>query len=192
VSFDPDRRHRRSIRLKGYDYTQPGAYFVTICVHNRQCLFGKVVGAEVALNPGGAMVSRPWAQIPARFAGWQTDVFVVMPNHLHGILTAWGDHEDRPYHEPHPRRGEPRVRPDHPLGTPADSLGRVVQAFKSITTIEYTRGVKASGWPPFDKRLWQRNYYERVIRDEDELRALREYIVHNPSGWDADEENPHR
>lgn len=173
---DPDRRHRRSIRLKGYNYAQPGAYFVTVCVHNRQCLFGKVVGAEVALNPVGAMVSRAWAQIPTRLAGWQNDVFVVMPNHLHGILVAWGDH----YHEP------------YTCSTPAGSLGRVVQAFKSITTVEYTRGVKESGWPPFDKRLWQRDHYERIIRDEDELQAIREYIAHNPSVWDADEEDPYR
>ncbi|HEU4743061.1 MAG TPA: transposase [Meiothermus sp.] len=190
MRYDPDRHHRRSIRLKGFDYSSVGAYFVTVCVQGRMGLFGELVDGEMHLSPAGEMVSRVWAQIPRRFPGWQTDVFVVMPNHVHGVLAASGDHKDRPYSESDPRRDEPRVRPDHPEGTTAGSLGRVVQAFKSLTTVKYARGVKGSGWPPFDKRLWQRNYYERILRDEDKLQVVREYIVHSPLAWHTDEENP--
>ncbi|WP_276954655.1 transposase [Allomeiothermus silvanus] len=174
MSFDPDRRQRRSIRLKGFDYSSIGAYFVTVCVQGRMGLF-ELIDGEMHLSPAGEMVSRVWAQIPRRFPS---------------VLAVSGDHKDRPYPESDPHRDEPCARPDHPEGTTAGSLGRVVQAFKSLTTVKYARGVKGSGGPPFDKRLWQRNYYERILRDEDKLQAVREYIVHNPLAWHTDEENP--
>lgn len=94
----PERRSRRSIRLKGYDYAGAGAYFVTICAHNRECLFGKIVDGKMVLNDAGRMVETVWDQLPIRFPHLELDEFIVMPNHIHGILVP-------------PRRGEPCVRP---------------------------------------------------------------------------------
>ena len=116
-----------------------------------------------------------------------------------------GNHEDCPYHRPDPhsgdhedhpdRTGEPCVRPEsgvrpHPQGTLPGTLGRIIQAYKSITTVAYIDGVKRLGWPPFPGKLWQRNYYEHIIRDEDELNRVREYIITNPIRWELDRENP--
>ncbi len=177
--------HRRSIRLKGYDYTQAGAYAVTICTHNRDCLFGEIADGEMRLNDGGRMLERAWGELPVRFHHMDLDGFVVMPNHFHGILVL----------HPHvglesadeKTKGEHRVRPN---GTLPDTVGRIVQAFKSITTHKYITGVKQNGWPPFPGKLWQRNYYERIIRNEGELKRIREYIVNNPARWELDRENP--
>ena len=109
----------------------------------------------------------------------------------------WGEHEIRPYvgDGDRPRGGEHEIRPyvgngDRPRGTLPGSLGRLVQAFKSVTTHEYTVGVKKQGWAPFPGRLWQRNYYEHIVRGEDDLRRIRQYIADNPQRWPLDAENP--
>lgn len=205
---DRAQRHRRSIRMRGYDYSQPGAYFVTIVTQGRECVFGGIVDGEMHLNPAGQMVGMVWGDLPVRFPFAQIDAFVVMPNHLHGIIVltggdvgldgrgesrirpggvggddGLGDHKDRPYDVGRDVGGRPR-------GTLARSLGRVVQGFKSITTHEYIVGVKEQGWTAFPGRLWQRNYYEHVVRGEDDLRRIRQYIADNPQGWALDRENP--
>ena len=207
MPYNPDIHHRRSIRLKDYDYSQAGAYFFTIKTQNRAQLFGTIAEGQMALSPAGEMVLRVWEQLPERFEDWDLDDFVIMPNHVHGILVvgaAEGDYKNRPYDDDHIvfgdlRRGEPRVRPNlpdnqlaRPEGTEDGSLGRVIQAFKSLTTFEYTKGVKQLGWPPFDRKVWQTNYHERIIRDEAELNFKREYIINNPLKWETDEENPTR
>lgn len=183
--------HRRSLRLKGYDYAQAGAYFVTLCTQDRACLLGSMVDEEVRLSDAGSMVQAVWDELPDHYAGIETDAFVVMPNHIHGIITING-------------RGEPRVRPDdchqpdsgdhkdRPYGTMAGSLGRIIQAFKSTTTHGYVIGVRQRGWEPFHGRLWQRNYHDHVIRNERELDKIREYIATNPLKWALDRENPQR
>jgi REP element-mobilizing transposase RayT len=190
MTYNPDIHHRHSSRLRDYDYSAAGAYFVTICTQGRECLFGEVIDGAMVLNDAGRMVLGMWRALPERFPNVATDEFVVMPNHVHGIILL------------NDRRGEPRVRPisgfgmkqgdhkDRPYGTGDFSLGRVCQAFKSLTTVEYVRGVKDYQWPSFPGRLWQRNYFERVIRDEGELGAIREYIRNNPLKWEQDEENP--
>jgi putative transposase len=164
---------RRSLRLKGYDYSRAGAYFVTICAQDKACLFGDVVDGGICLNDAGYMLAMLWSDIPARFADVEIDAFVVMPNHVHGII----------------------VLPDaaDSLTTKvAPALGAVVSAFKSVTTVHYIRGVKTRAWPAFRRRLWQRNYYEHVIRDEKALDRIRRYIDENPVRWAFDDENPEK
>lgn len=184
MRHDPDRHRRRSIRLKGFDYSSVGAYFVTVCAQGRRGLFGELVDGEMHLSPAGEGGLEVWNPMPEHDPVG-TDAFVGMPNHIHGIIVL-GNAGAAP-------RGRAGVGGQAQGPAPTGlTLPDGVHRFKTLTTSRYVRGVKGSGWPPFDKRLWQRNYYERVIRDEDELRAIREYIVHNPLGWDTDEENPYR
>jgi putative transposase len=178
------RHNRRSIRLKGYDYTQAGAYFATICTQNRACLFGDVVDGVMRLNGAGRMVAVEWALLPKRFPNVQLDAMVVMPNHLHGIIVITDPAVVGAGLVPAPtapHRATTRVSP---------TVGDVVGAFKSRVTVEYTRGVKTSGWLPFSGRLWQRNYYEHIIRNEESLNRIRQYIANNPLRWELDIENP--
>ena len=173
---DHPELRRRSIRLQGYDYTQSGAYFVTIVVQDRLCLFGSVVDQEMRKNEVGKMVRRVWERLPDRFPCIQLDASVVMPNHIHGIMVI-----DQPVGAPNPARATTRVAP---------TLGAVVGAYKSLTTRAYIEGVSAGVWPPFRKRLWQRNYYEHVVRNDASLGELRQYILDNPARWAFDRENP--
>lgn len=190
MNYNPEIHHRSSIRLKGYDYSVAGAYFVTICAQGRECLFGEIVDGTMELNNSGRMAENVWLALPERFPDMVVDEFVIMPNHFHGVIVCIG-------------RGESRIRPkikgdhkdqgdheDRPYGTAEGSVGRIVQAFKSLTTNAYIRGVKQSDWPPFAGRLWQRNYYERIVRNDDELNAARKYILDNPMKWGEDVENP--
>lgn len=197
--------HRRSIRLQGYDYAQAGAYFVTICAQNRECLFGEVVDGAMILNDAGRMVEAIWEGLPDHFPFVELDQFDVMPNHVHGIIVVTGrrpaqgnlpsptpgDHKDRPY-ATFRATGSYKDRPYKAHGTLEGTVSRVIQAFKSITIHEYVMGVRLHEWRPFEGRLWQRNYYEHIIRDEDSLNRIREYIATNPLRWELDRENPQR
>jgi REP element-mobilizing transposase RayT len=190
MADDPDRHHRRSIRLKGYDYSLAGAYFVTISTQDHVCVFGAVVEGIMCLNEAGRMVSTEWDALPARFPGVGVDAFVVMPNHIHGIMVfatrvsvgapLVGAQDFTP-NRATDNRATTRVAP---------TLGDVVGAYKSRVTVEYTRGVKTKGWPPFRRRLWQRNFYEHIIRNEASLNRIRQYILDNPVRWTFDRENP--
>ena len=178
------RRH--SIRLKGYDYSQAGAYFVTLCTHHRTCLFGEIVDREMHLNDTGHMVKAVWDQLAHRFDNVELDERVIMPNHIHGVIFIVG----APLVGALKGAGT-RIRAGtRPAPTATSSLGDIVGAFKSIATHEYIGGVKQHGWPRFSGKLWQRNYYERVVRDDAELNAVRAYIAENPRRWDMDRENP--
>jgi putative transposase len=214
--YNPQIHHRKSIRLKGYDYSKDGLYFITICTQHRACLFGNVViagaplvGAQnndtqnkndphfvddiqndsvvqnktdlgnddgqqkrqpqgfaptgiptLILNDPGEMVENEWVALPKRFTNIELHEFVVMPNHFHGILQ---------------------------IITPSDkTVSDMMDAFKSITTVEYIRGVKQSGWRPFNGKLWQRNYWEHIIRDEQSYHTISNYIVNNPAKWEDD------
>ena len=145
--------NRRSIRLRDYDYTQPGAYFITICAHDRACVFGDVVGGEMRLNDAGWMVTNWFNELENHFNVIMCDEFVCMPNHVHFVLQIVG--ADRCEHGRTHRSAPTDVR-----GMPA-----AVQWFKTMTTNMYIRGVKYDNWPPFNKKLWQRNYYEHIIRN---------------------------
>ena len=192
--YDLNQPRRKPLRLKGYDYSRAGAYFITVVVQGRLCLFGDVVGGEMGLNDAGKMVRRVWDGMPDRFSFIEMDEFVVMPNHVHGVIII----HQPPASDVPPvgasRVGaldDPRLHYDTRATTRvAPTLGDVVGALKSLTTVEYGRGVRETGWSPFDKRLWQRNYYERIIRNESELGLAREYIANNPMKWAFDHENP--
>ena len=182
MTYDPARHHRRSIRLPAYDYAQAGAYFVTICTQNRELTFGEVVKGQMILNDPGQMVESVWRELPQHYPGVEVDTFVLMPNHLHGVIILVG--------------AGSRACPDNP-GQPQGvsptgtmSLPDVVHRFKSLTTARYRHGILHGRWPPFPGRLWQRNYYEWIIRDDAELHRVRQYIIDNPAHWEEDMENP--
>jgi len=189
MKFDPQKHHRRSIRLKDYDYSQAGAYYVTIDIQNRECFLGEIVDYEMIMNEAGKMVDEQWNALLERFPNIELDVYQVMPNHFHGIIVIVGailvvapDMETKNI----PENGAGT----RPVPTKNPTLGNIVGAFKSITTNEYIDGVDNKNWPQFYKKLWQRNYYEHVIRDEKDLNRIRDYIQSNPANWDEDEENP--
>jgi putative transposase len=184
-------RHRHSLRLKGYDYTRAGAYFVTVCTQDKTCLFGDVLDGCMCLNDAGRMLAVLWNDIPARFADVELDTFVVMPNHVHGIIVL-PVAADRAATRAAPTAGKAVPNDAGAAFVVAPALSDVVAAFKSATTVHYIRGVKTKARPAFRQRLWQRNYYERVVRDEKELDRIRRYIDENPARWALDDENPER
>jgi putative transposase len=186
MPYDPDIHHRRSIRLPGYDYRQDGVYFVTICTHRKQCVLGEVAGDAVVWSPLGIIVAECWTAIPVHFPHVTLDEWVVMPNHVHGLIVI--------------QNGGIRVGAQHaaPLQTPMQSgvmdgaavitpgsLPAVVRSFKSATTKRINQSHHLPG-----ERFWQRNYYEHVIRDDADLNRIREYIQTNPARWAEDKENP--
>jgi len=178
-----------STRLKDWDYSSTGYYFVTICTKNKEKCFGDAVNGELNLTHLGKVASKYWQKIPHHFPQVKLDAFVVMPNHIHGIIiiNCRGESCIRPdYSIADHREGDHK---DRPYGTPPDSIGRMIQAFKSISTNRYIVGVEKHNWEPFRDRLWQRNYYDHIIRNEHELSDIREYIVNSPFNWQKDEEN---
>lgn len=170
MSFDPTRHHRRSIRLDGYDYTQAGAYFVTICVHDRLPMLANIDATVHALTPIGQIVARCWLALPRHFPNSALDAWVLMSDHLHGIIILC----------------EGAVKPaapaavDQPNGTRPGSLSAIIQNFKSISTRKTNWLRRAPGAP-----LWQRDYYEHIARDQADLERIRRYIAANPACWRA-------
>jgi REP element-mobilizing transposase RayT len=166
---------RRSIRLPGYDYTLAGAYFITICTAGRECLFGDVSDGAMMLSPAGRIVEEQWLRSASLREELALDAFVVMPNHVHGIVML----ADQP-----PRVGARGARPSRQLHLPGGSVGAFVSGFKASATrhVSQLRGGTAS--------VWQRNYYEHVIRDDRSLNRIREYIYDNPRRWMEDEYHP--
>ena len=195
MPFNPIIHHRRSIRLKGYDYSQAGAYFITICVQGRKCLFGEIVDGVMILNDSGKMTDNEWCKIPERFRNVQLNEYIIMPNHFHGIVEIVGatlvvarDNkmvapENKTIIDDEIEKGQPQGIA--PTGKPK-TVGEIVGAFQSITTVEYIRGVKQLNWRPFDGKLWQRNYYEHIIRDERSCLRICDYIINNPKNWKTD------
>ena len=185
--FDSDIHHRQSLRWRKREYSSPGSYYVTICIQDHSCLLGDVNSGVMNLNDAGRMVEAAWLQIPTRFPTMRLDEHGTMPNHFHGIIEIVGN----------PGVGAPLVgalrwgRSGPRAGTrPAPTLGDAVGAFKSLSTDEYILGVHQLGWPRFPNHFWQRNYYDHVIRDQDELEKIREYIRQNPLMWTCDRYNP--
>jgi putative transposase len=165
------RHHRRSIRLRGYDYSRAGAYFVTVCTHNRMCLFGEIINGKMRLNDGGCAVVDSWQWLASQYNYVELDAWVVMPNHMHGIIVI------------HDGRGGSRTAPTDKR----KPLGRLIGAFKTVSTkcINEMRGTPNAS-------IWQRNYYEHIIRDDESLHRICEYIINNPLQWTLDRENPVR
>ena len=165
VKYNPSVHRRRSIRLPGYDYAQTGAYFVTICVEDRECLLGRISQCEMTLTPFGRCVERAWYELGNHNPQVQLDSFVVMPNHVHGIIVI---------------QNEEVARLTNSGGSCSKekTLGRLVGSFKTMSTktVNILRGTPGA-------QLWQRNYYERIVRDEEELGRIREYMHNNPAKW---------
>jgi putative transposase len=183
---EQDVHNRRSIRLKEYNYSQPGYYFVTVCVEDRRNLFSDIEDGKITLNDAGFMVQAAWDEIPEYYNGIDIDVFQIMPNHFHGIIIVGAGPRACPNDEQFNQRGDEQS--GQPRGVaPTLSLGDIVGRFKSLTTTKYIHGIKNNNWPPFKKCFWQRNYYEHVIRDDNDLNRIREYIVNNPAKWEEDE-----
>ncbi|MDO8519330.1 MAG: transposase [Deltaproteobacteria bacterium] len=161
---------RKKLRLKWYDYSQAGGYFVTICARDRACLFGRVIGGKMEMNEAGKNIESVWKRLPERFPQIKLDEFVIMPNHIHGILIIDGVGA---IHElPLPRRRQM-------------TLPMAMGFLKMNTSKHINNWRKTPGLP-----VWQRNYYEHIIRDERDLVKIREYIANNPLKWDEDPENP--
>lgn len=175
MSTDGPSNHRRSIRLREYDYSQPGGYFVTICTHNRRCLFGEVINSEMCLNETGRIVAIEWERTAEIRSEIALDAFVVMPNHLHAIvfITEF----------PPNSGGASHLRPLR--GTDHRSLSALVAGFKAATT-RRTNALRATPIIPF----WQRNYYEHIVRNERDLDRIREYVTQNPARWREDGYHP--
>ena len=172
MSYNPEIHHRRSIRLKDYDYTQEGAYFITICTKDKQCIFGDIKQGEMKLNLLGTIADECWQEIPQHFPHINLDVFVIMPNHIHGILwivkTIPKEDKTRDYGKMIP-----------------GSIPTVIRSYKSIVTkkiniICHQKGISS---------VWQRNFYEHINRNETSLEEIRKYIINNPLNWDNDDEN---
>ncbi len=168
-------KHRKSIRLKGYDYSNAGAYFVTVCAWNKICLFGDIASGEIQLNSFGKIIQICWEEINMHFPHIITDEYIIMPNHIHGILVIQDETVGANNYSPLLHGGKPR-------GT-SKTIGSAIRGFK----IGVTKLVKSNMTL---ENIWQRNYYEHVIRDDEELNVVREYILNNPKRWEMDRENP--
>jgi REP element-mobilizing transposase RayT len=202
MSVEAGRLHRRSIRLKGFDYTRAGAYFVTIVTHDRLSLFGEVVGGDMRFSPFGVVARQQWECLPHRFLHIGLDEFVVMPNHVHGIIMIYDDDGMGTADLPDTRRGTaggftpPIVRTNRrapttdpgtleQFGKPVPgSIPTIIRSYKSavayrLNLIRHTPGAD----------VWQRNYYERIIRDEAEYHRIARYIIENPAQWETDDES---
>jgi REP element-mobilizing transposase RayT len=182
-------RNRRSVRLKAFDYASPGAYFVTIVTHGRAMLFGRIVEREMRLSKVGTVADRAWREIPEHFPHVELGSFVVMPNHVHGILVL---HAPTTPNEigsdataSEPGRGTIYRAPTEQFGAPRiGSIPTIVGTYKAAVT-------RAVGRLPGDRHtIWQRNYYEHVIRDDADWDRIRGYIDVNTMNWEEDEENP--
>ncbi len=269
--YNSNIHHRRSIRLKGYDYSQAGLYFITICIKNRECLFGNIIKGELILNDAGQMIKTEWFKLPQRFKNIQLHEYIVMPNHFHAILEIVGatlvvapNNNIAPNNDignnianqniggniapnndignnianqniggniapnndignniapnndignniaPNNDIGN-NIAPNNDIGNnfanqniggkegqpqgiapTGKTVGDMVGAFESITTVEYIRGVKQKKWQPFDGKLWQRNYWEHIIRNEKSYQNISEYIINNPLKWENDKFNTHK
>lgn len=185
---------RISIRLKGYDYSQAGAYFVTIVTHQRKCIFGEIVNGEMHLNQAGKIAYWEWQNLAQRFRFGELSIIVIMPNHIHAIVIIYEDaratrqriavsafSNDTPQNmvTVHPNG------PHLPRGPKPMSLGALVGQFKSRVTKRLWRDPQFNSQP-----IWQRNYYEHIIRDEQEMQKIWDYIESNPAQWEKDAENP--
>lgn len=179
ADFQCNRHHRNSIRLREYDYTSHGAYFVTICAALKQDLFGEIVNGEMRLNPLGEIVESCWLELPEHFQHAKLDAFVIMPNHVHFIV--WLEATPVPVGATHCAPLHDRTAHGDRRNVAPGSLGAVVRSFKSAVTKRINESRATPSVP-----VWQRNYYERVVH-ANELESTRAYILENPSSWGLDE-----
>ena len=168
-------RKRKSIRLRGWDYTKTGAYFITICTHQREPIFGEVIDRRMKMNDWGSVVVAEWRQTERLRNNVTLDEFIVMPNHVHGIIWIT--------HDANTNVGAQRAAPLPDINVTPKSLGAIVRSFKSAIT----RTINQMRQTPNGK-IWQRNYYDRIVRDDEELNTIRHYIRQNPARWSLDQD----
>lgn len=210
MKFDPQKHHRRSIRLKGYDYSQAGAYFVTIVAWQREMLFGEIVNGEMKLNRYGNIVRDAWFDLKNHYRHVELGTFVIMPNHVHGIFILVDDvgrggslltgETNEPMGKGESFTSGRIILPDSlnsgtvPLQNKQTrpyliekrhGLPEIIRAFKSFSARRINRLRRTDGIP-----VWQRNYYEHIIRNEREMDNIHRYIESNPFRWNDDDENP--
>ena len=177
--------YRKSIRLKNYDYSSNGYYFVTICTQNREKLFGEIVGATLCGRPNNPdkLIVKWLLELENKFKGVKIDEYIVMPNHIHFIIKRTGDHTGSTGDHTGSTGDHTGSTGDH-TGSPL--LRDIIGWFKTMTTNEYIAGVKDVRFMPFKGRLWQRNYYEHIIRNYDDYINIADYIQNNPLKWEED------
>ncbi|MEX0662891.1 MAG: transposase [Balneolaceae bacterium] len=183
------QNNRRSIRLQGYNYSSPGEYFITICTHNRKCLFGDVVDGEMRLNECGVVAEDFWRQIPKRYENAILDEFVVMPNHIHGIIGIEFKSDSHPVgsipvgaiHELPLRDDDNIDLKNHQMERRKMLLPKIIGWYKMNVSKQVNILLENTG-----HRFWQRNYYEHIIRNDKSLHHIRNYIINNPLKWQAD------
>ncbi len=184
--FDSQKHHRHSIRLPNYDYSQPGAYFITIVTWHRECLFGEVVDGEMRLNKFGLIAKQQWEKLSKRFSNIELGAFVIMPNHMHGIIVitngrGTAENLNDPDGESS-RRAPTHEQFQKPV---KGSIPTIVRSYKSAVSYRTNLICGTQGIP-----IWQRNYYEHIIRNGRDLQNKTDYIEANPRLWEKDGENP--
>lgn len=204
MTYKKPIHNRKSIRLRGYDYSKQGFYFITICTQNRAHLFGTINNGNMILHKSGQMVKTWYYELQNKFPDIICHEMIIMPNHFHCIIQNVGyvvgadlrvcpnypnidNHITKniikPYdHHNVEKTGPGGIQGEH-IGSP---LHHVVQWFKTMTTNAYIRGVKTQHWKPFDGKLWQRNYYENIISNEQSYHRISNYIIQNPQMWKGD------
>lgn len=187
MHYHPDKHHRRSIRLLGHDYASDGWYFVTVCTYQRLCLFGEIVSNTMVLNNLGEVIADEWRKSSDIRQEVQLDAWIVMPNHFHGIVRILSP-EAKAMVDDLPNQNTTTENKNSLLkgiSMKPRSLSSLVSGFKSTTTRQINVMRNASGTP-----VWQRNYYEHIIRDKVALQYIREYVWKNPFRWDVDQLHP--
>ncbi|MBI3378909.1 MAG: transposase [Nitrospirae bacterium] len=183
MKYTPEIHHRRSIRLKDYDYSQAGAYFVTICTKDKECLLGAVAGGKMHLNDYGKIAMKCWDDLPNHYSHIESDEFVIMPNHMHGVIVINNVGAGLKPAQIISEKMDTSRAGFKPAPTPKQhGLSEIIRAFKTFSSRRINEMRNTSGIP-----VWQRNYYEHIIRSEIELNKIREYIINNSLNWKADE-----
>ena len=208
---------RKNLRLKGYDYISAGVYFVTICVNYRLCLFGGIKDDEMVLNEAGLMIERYYNHLENKFDNVQCGEYVIMPNHLHCLIHIQNncsycddvgcdkcivrDHQNIVGDDLYANSGSQYIVGDDLIVTPKNNvdlsrgehtgtpLPEIIQWFKTMTTNAYINGVKTKDWQYFENKLWQRNYYEHIVRNEKSYNEICEYIKQDALKWEFDSLN---
>ncbi len=219
MKYNPDIHHRHSIRLKGYDYSKEGLYFITICTQNMEHIFGEIIDGKMILNNAGKMINKIYNELEKIFPNIKLHEYIIMPNHFHCIIEivvvgadsisarvlsdsisarVLSDLHNNSNDKPKTRgdiesetRGdiESKTRGDMESPPTITTIPNIIQTFKRYTTIEYIKMVKQNILPPFDKCIWQRNYYEHIIRNEETYLKISNYIINNPLNWKEDRYN---
>jgi len=187
MSEQPNERHRRSLRLKGYDYSQAGAYFVTICADGKECLFGEIESGVMRLNEYGEIVASEWVRSAEVRSEIGCGEFVVMPNHFHGIIHIVGTYGNTPVSRDEQNKAYSRKKGVLPYAptSPSRNVGAMVRGFKGAASRRINAIRNTPGAP-----VWQRNYYEHVIRNDDDYNRIAEYVANNPQRWMEDSLHP--